>query len=67
MPCWHRVILVERDDKGRSFHVENATLETTMPILRANVSRETAIMTDEARIYKTAEENFPSHQGQSSG
>jgi hypothetical protein len=36
--------LVERGGSARSFHVEGSTIGTLMPILRANIAKETAIM-----------------------
>ena len=55
------VTLVERDGKARSFHVDKASVATVMPILRQNVSRETALMTDESGIYHHASEEFRNH------
>jgi ISXO2-like transposase domain len=44
--------LVERGGAARSFHVEGTTLAQLMPIIRANVHRESAVMTDAASWYK---------------
>jgi transposase-like protein len=44
--------LVERGGSARSFHVEGTTLAQLMPIIRANVHRETQVMTDAASWYK---------------
>jgi transposase-like protein len=44
--------LVERGGSARSFHVDGTTLGTLLPIIRANVHRETAVMTDSANWYK---------------
>lgn len=44
--------LVERGGSVRSFHVEGTTIGQLIPIIRANISRETAIMTDSASWYK---------------
>jgi transposase-like protein len=44
--------LVERGGSVRSFHVEGTTLATLMPIIRANVHRESQVMTDAASWYK---------------
>ena len=44
--------LVERGGPARSFHVENTSLAVIMPIIRANIASETAIMTDKASWYK---------------
>jgi len=49
--------------RARSFHVERTTIATMMPIIRANVSRESAVMTDAASWYKfmNCEGEFASH------
>jgi ISXO2-like transposase domain len=44
--------LVERGGSARSFHVEGTTLGALLPIIRANVHRETAVMTDATSWYK---------------
>jgi transposase-like protein len=44
--------LVERGGKARSCHVDGTTIGTLMPIIRANVANETAVMTDQAIWYK---------------
>jgi len=44
--------LVERGGSARSFHVEGTTLGQLLPIIRANVNRESAVMTDAASWYK---------------
>lgn len=44
--------LVERGGSARSFHVAGTTIGALIPIIRANVDRETAIMTDAAVWYK---------------
>lgn len=44
--------LVERGGSARSFHVEGTTLGQLMPIIRANVHRDSAVMTDAASWYK---------------
>jgi transposase-like protein len=54
--------LVERGGSARSFHVEGATIGTLMPIIRANVAKETAIMTDEASWYNDVKKSFASHE-----
>ncbi|KAI96266.1 transposase [Rhodomicrobium udaipurense JA643] len=53
--------LVERGGPARSFHVANTSLAVIIPIIRANVSRETAIMTDKASWYKNLSRYFPDH------
>jgi transposase-like protein len=44
--------LVERGGIARSFHVDGTTVGTLMPIIRANIAKETAVMTDTASWYK---------------
>jgi len=44
--------LVERGGAARSFHVDGTTIGTLLPIIRANVAKESAVMTDEASWYK---------------
>jgi transposase-like protein len=51
--------LVERGGSARSFHVDGTTLGQLMPIIRANVNRESAVMTDAASWYK----NLAFHTG----
>jgi hypothetical protein len=35
--------------RARSFHVDSTTVAQMAPIVRANIAKETALMTDEAR------------------
>src|ERR1700733_4475212 len=49
--------LVERGGSARSFHVEGTTLGQLLPIIRANVNRESAVMTDAASWYKFLKQN----------
>jgi transposase-like protein len=44
--------LVERGGEVRSFHIDKANAATIGPIVAANVRREPALMTDEAKYYK---------------
>jgi transposase-like protein len=53
--------LVERSGKARSFHVEKASKEVVIPIVRENVARETHVMTDEAPIYSKLGNEFSKH------
>jgi transposase-like protein len=55
--------LVQRGGSARSFHVDGTSIATLMPIIRANVNRESAIMTDEASWYKNMNKGgvFASH------
>jgi transposase-like protein len=55
--------LVERGGAARSWHVDGPTVGQLIPIIRANVARETAIMTDNASWYKYLNKDgaFASH------
>jgi transposase-like protein len=54
--------LVERGGKVRSFHVASTTAAHLVPILRANIAKETAVMTDEAGQYAHLGKEFASHE-----
>ena len=54
--------LVERGGKVRSFHIDKATKRHIAPIVSANVAKETALMTDEARHYNKVGKTFASHE-----
>ena len=54
--------LVERGGRARSFHVDTARISTVMPIVRANIARESALMTDEAGMYRRVGQEFASHE-----
>jgi transposase-like protein len=59
----HAVLsLVERGGKVRSFHVEGTSAAHLVPILRANIAKETAIVTDEAGQYAHLNKEFESHE-----
>src|SRR6185437_6871586 len=45
----------------RSFHVATATVEEVAPIVRANVSQEAHLMTDQAKIYQKLGAEFAHH------
>ena len=53
--------LVERDGKVRSFHVANVTGATLFPILAVHASRESRLMTDDAKLYRGVGWNFADH------
>jgi transposase-like protein len=54
--------LLDRDTgKVRSFHVATATVDEVVPIVRANISKEAHLMTDQAKIYKKLGEEFSRH------
>jgi transposase-like protein len=54
--------LIERGGKVRSFHVAGTTAAHLVPILRANIAKETAVMTDEAGQYAHLSKEFSSHE-----
>lgn len=65
-PGWVRhkntvLTLVERGGSVRSFHIDEATKENIVPIVKANLDRESNIMTDEARRYEAIGKEFASH------
>ena len=53
--------LVERGGIARSFHIDSATVARVIPIVRANVAKETALMTDESNAYTRVGREFASH------
>jgi transposase-like protein len=53
--------LVERGGSARSFHIDTASIAQVHNIVRDNVSRESELMTDEARHYENVGERFASH------
>ncbi len=56
------VSLVERGGKVRSFHVKgNTTAETVTNILFTNVKRDTALHTDESKLYTVLGKEYASH------
>jgi transposase-like protein len=65
-PRWvrhkHAVLtLVERGGSARSFHIDDATKEEIVPIIRANIARESHLMTDEARRYQRLGKELAGH------
>jgi transposase-like protein len=54
--------LVERGGSARSFHIDNAGVAQIAPLVRANIARETALMTDEGTQYKEVGRDFASHE-----
>jgi transposase-like protein len=53
--------LVERGGSVRSFHVDGVKKEDVLPIIRANLSRESHVMTDEAKRYAQLGDEFAKH------
>jgi transposase-like protein len=54
--------LVERGGSARSFHIDRATKAEIVPIVKANIDRESRLMTDEANQYTHIGREFASHQ-----
>jgi transposase-like protein len=62
--AWHKnavLTLVERGGSARSFHVENVRKDDVLPIVRANIARESKVMTDEAGTYAKLGDEFAKH------
>jgi transposase-like protein len=54
--------LLDRETgKVRSFHVATATVNEVAPIVRANISKEAHLMTDQAKIYQKLGAEFSRH------
>jgi transposase-like protein len=65
-PGWvkhkHAVLtLVERGGSARSFHVDEVTKAELLPIVHANLDRESHVMTDEAARYAQLADDFAKH------
>ncbi|KHK48636.1 hypothetical protein PI87_27755 [Ralstonia sp. A12] len=54
--------MVERKGEKRSFHLQDVKAATVTPILKANISADARVMTDEAAIYKRINRDFGSHE-----
>jgi transposase-like protein len=53
--------LIERGGSARSFHVEGTRVADIAPVIRANVTKETTLMTDEGRYYLEVGREFARH------
>ena len=53
--------LVQRGGEVRSYHVSGATVSDVIPIVEANVRKESAVMTDSAALYKKRLRKYASH------
>jgi transposase-like protein len=53
--------LVERGGTVRSYHVAGSTVSEVIPVVNANIKKETALMTDSAQLYKFQLGNFAAH------
>ena len=57
----HAVLtLVQRGGSARSFHVDGVRREDVLPIIKANITRESHVMTDEASRYAKLGKTSPS-------
>ena len=54
--------LIERGGSARSFHVEGTRIADIAPVIRANLARESAMMTDEGTYYREVGREFASHE-----
>jgi transposase-like protein len=62
---WHKNIvltLVQRGGSARSFHINGVSVSDIAPIIRQNLIRESAFITDEATHYLEVGEGFASHK-----
>src|SRR6266404_912632 len=59
--------LVERGGSARSFHIDSTSIADIAPLLRTNISRESRLMTDEARHYMEVGREFDSHDAVNHG
>ena len=53
--------LVERGGSARSFHIDSTPIADIAPILKANIAKESGLMTDEHASYKEVGREFESH------
>jgi transposase-like protein len=60
---WRNTVLalVQRGRSVRTFHVAGTTTGTLLPIVRANISAESFVMTDEASWYRSLGASFDYH------
>lgn len=55
--------LVDRATKqARSFHIDKATADNILPVVRANLDKEAFISSDEARYYSSFRQHFAGHE-----
>jgi transposase-like protein len=59
--------LVERGGAARSFHIDSTSRADVDGIMRANIHKESNLMTDEARHYKAIGREFSSHESVNHG
>jgi hypothetical protein len=64
----HAVLtLVNRKGEARSFHIQSASAAVVIPIVRANISEEAKIATDEAPLYRYLDTGFAGHESVNHG
>lgn len=63
-PSHKRVVLglIERGGQVRTFHIKQATKENVAGLVTSNVHKESALYTDESRLYKGMDAHFADHQ-----
>lgn len=55
----HTVLtLVQRNGEARSFHVDRTTAADVIPVVKANIDRETLIATDDGRHYRPLRKDY---------
>jgi hypothetical protein len=59
--------LVERGGSARSFHIDSTSIADIAPILKANIAKESGLMTDEARHYMEPSRDNASHEAVNHG
>jgi transposase-like protein len=59
--------LVERGGSARSFHIDSTSIADIAPILKANIAKESGLMTDEARHYMEPGRDYASHEAVNHG
>lgn len=53
--------LVDRMGEARSFHVDRTSADAIIPIVKANIAKESAVATDEGRHYSKLKQHFDFH------
>jgi transposase-like protein len=54
--------LVQRGGGARSFHIDGVRAEDIVPVVKKNLARESAMMTDELKSYTEVGKEFASHE-----
>ena len=53
--------LVDRGGIARSFHIDSGTVARILPIVNANIHKESVFLSDEARVYQNIGPEFAAH------